>query len=174
MSEYGISEAQFKNAKSTISKSYKARCRQGWAAAPRVMARGALRADQLDIVAENLDRALSERLSPSDLDAVTGYFWNTMTELNEPTVEGPLANVAIGYVAGCVMYAALDLAGLSHGNLGRVAEAVELSPAGLTNRLKNIQSQVTAGQLPEARSMFTLDGADEDSGPSPSKEGAEE
>jgi hypothetical protein len=97
-----------------------------------------------------------------------------MTELNEPTVEGPLANVAIGYVAGCVMYAALDLAGLSHGNLGRVAEAVELSPAGLTNRLKNIQSQVTAGQLPEARSMFTLDGADEDSGPSPSKEGAEE
>lgn len=174
MAEYGISEVQFKNAKSTISKSYKARCRQGWAAAPRVMARGALRADQLDIAAENLDRALSERLSPSDLDAVTGYFWNTMTELNEPTVEGPLANVAIGYVAGCVMYAALDLAGLSHGNLGRVAEAVELSPAGLTNRLKNIQSQVTAGQLPEARSMFTLDGADEDSGPSPSKEGAEE
>lgn len=174
MAEYGISESQFKNAKSTISKSYKARCRRGWAAIPRVMARGALRADQLDIVAENLDRALSQRLAPSELEAVAELFWNTMTDLNEPTAEGPLANVAMGYVAGCAMYAALDLVGLSHGNLGRVAEAVELSPAGLTNRLKSIQAEVNAGQLPEARRMFVLDEVDGDSGPSGAEERAEE
>ena len=138
------------------------------------MARGALRADQLDIVAENLDRALSQRLAPSELEAVAELFWNTMTDLNEPTAEGPLANVAMGYVAGCAMYAALDLVGLSHGNLGRVAEAVELSPAGLTNRLKSIQAEVNAGQLPEARRMFVLDEVDGDSGPSGAEERAEE
>ena len=97
-----------------------------------------------------------------------------MTDLNEPTAEGPLANVAMGYVAGCAMYAALDLVGLSHGNLGRVAEAVELSPAGLTNRLKSIQAEVNAGQLPEARRMFVLDEVDGDSGPSGAEERAEE
>jgi hypothetical protein len=51
---------------------------------------------------------------------------------------------------------------------------VELSPAGLTNRLKSIQAEVKAGRLPEARRMFTLDEVDDGSGPSGAGERAEE
>ncbi len=155
MAQYNITEQQFNNAKSTIMKSYKARCRQGWAAMPNVITRAALRADKLDIAAENLDRALAEKLSEEDLGVVNTVFWNIMTDLQEPTAEGPLANVAIPFIAGCAMYATLCLVGLNHGNLGRVAEAVGLSPAGLTNRLKDIQQKVATGQLPGARQMFS-------------------
>ena len=155
MAQYGISEAQFKNAKTTISKSYKARCSQGWATAPKIITRGALRADKLDIAAENLDAVLSQQFAEEDLELVNAMFWDIMTDLEEPTAEGPLANVAVGYVAGCVMYATLCLAGLNHGNLGRVAGAVGLSPAGLTNRLSDIEKRVFTGKLPEGSRMFS-------------------
>ena len=155
MAQYNITEQQFKNAKSTIMKSYKARLRQKWVAAPKGITRAALRADKLDIAAENLDRALAEKLNEEELKLVNAVFWNIMNDLEEPTAEGPLTNVAIPFIAGCAMYAALCLIGLNHGNLGRVAGAVGLSPAGLTNRLKDIEHKVATGQLPEARQMFS-------------------
>ena len=160
MEQYGISNKQFRNAKQTISKSYKARCRMGWAVIPDVMERSALRADKFDIAAENLIGTLAPHFDENELKSIHHIFWNLMTDLDEPSADGPMANLAIGYLSGCVMFSALAILGMEKHQLGRVAGAVGLSPAGLSNRLKDLEIKFKEGLLPEAQHMFSADSLD--------------
>ena len=157
MEQYGISKKQFRNAMQTISKSYKARCRMGWAAIPNVMERSALRADKLDIAAENLMGALAPHFSENETKLIQHIFWDLMTDLEEPSINGPMANLSIGFLSGCVMYSTLNILGMEKHQLGRIAGAVGLSPAGLANRLKDLEIKFEKGHFPEGKKMFTSD-----------------
>jgi hypothetical protein len=154
MERYEISKKQFRNAMQTISKSYKARCRMGWAAIPDVMERSALRADKLDIAAENLVIALAPHFDENEMKSIQHIFWGLMTDLMEPSIDGPMANLSVGFLSGCVMHSSLNLLGLEKHHLGRIASAVGLSPAGLSNRLKDLENKFKKGHFPEAHFMF--------------------
>ena len=157
MEQYEISTKQVRNAMQTISKSYKARCRMGWAVIPDVMERSSLRADKLDIAAENLVVALAPHFDDDDMKSIQQIFWDLMTEIKEPSVDGPMANLSIGFLSGCVMYSTLNLLGMEKHQLGRIAGAVGLSPAGLSNRLKDLELKFKKGRFPEAHFMFASD-----------------
>ena len=175
MEQYGITEAQFKNAKSTIAKHYKARVRQGWSAPPAVLHRAALRADQLDMAVDNLIKALSPRLTEEKLDRVLDVFWKMLTEIGEPSPAAVTGNVPVNMVAACVMYAALDSLGLAHQNLACIARAVSLSGAGVKSRLQVIKDLVERGEFDKASILFKKESSvDEDASDEAAEEGAEE
>ena len=153
--KYGISKEQFVNAKKTISNHYKARVSMGWAMAPQNIRLVANRADALDIAVDNLVDAVSTRLDDDDLDSTMKIFWDALSELKEPHVDGPVANVPMDMVAASVFFAALRQLGLHRGLLNCVAGAVDLSGAGVKSRLENLQAMFEAGALPEAASLFT-------------------
>ena len=160
MKQYGISKEQLTNAKRTIMDHWKARISQGWAMAPgRVKLVGA-RIDQLDIVVENLVTALTGRLDAAELDMVLAAFWEVLTALDEPSIDGPVANMAIGMVAACAMYAVLERFNLHERNLNCVAKAVGLSGAGVKSRIAEMKQRYDNAELPQAKEMFKA--ADED------------
>jgi hypothetical protein len=163
--QYGITKEQFVNAKKTISNHYKARVSMGWAMAPRSIRLVAKRADALDNASTNLVDAVSSRLDDDDLDNVMEIFWNALSDLKEPTVDGPVANVPMDMVAASVFYAALRQLGLHRGLLNCVAGAVDLSGAGVKSRLENFQAMHEAGALPEAAALFTDIENDSEHGP---------
>jgi hypothetical protein len=163
--QYGITKEQFVNAKKTISNHYKARVSMGWAMAPRSIRLVAKRADALDNASTNLVDAVSSRLDDDDLDNAMEIFWNALSDLKEPTVDGPVANVPMDMVAASVFYAALRQLGLHRGLLNCVAGAVDLSGAGVKSRLENFQAMHEAGALPEAAALFTDIENDSEHGP---------
>lgn len=174
MERYNITEAQFKNAKATIAKHYKARVRQGWSQPPAVLHRAALRADQLDIAVENLIQALSPRFTDEKMDAVMEVFWNMLTLIGEPSPEATTSNVPINMIAACVMYAALDSLGLAHQNLACIARAVSLSGAGVKSRLQVIKDLVESGVFAEGAILFKKDSNATEAAEEGSEEGTEE
>jgi len=175
MDRYGITEAQFKNAKATISKHYKARVRQEWAQPPAVLHRAALRADQLDMAVDNLIVALSSRFSSAEMDAIMETFWGMLTGIGEPSLEAHTGNVPVNMVAACVMFAALDSLGVSHQNLACIARAVSLSGAGVKSRLQVIKDAVEAGLFAEGVILFEKkSGSEEDASEEGAEEGVEE
>lgn len=175
MERYNITEAQFKNAKATIAKHYKARVRQGWSSPPALLHRAALRADQLDMAVENLIQALSTRLSDERMDAVLDVFWNMLTHIGEPSPDAVTSNVPVNMIAACVMFAALDSLGLAHQNLACIARAVSLSGAGVKSRLQVIKDLVESGLFAKGSILFkNKSGTDEDAAEEVQEEGAEE
>lgn len=163
--QYGITKEQFVNAKKTISNHYKARVSMGWAMAPRSIRLVAKRADALDNATTNLVDAVSSRLDDDDLDNAMEIFWTALSDLKEPSVDGPVANVPMDMVAASVFYAALRQLGLHRGLLNCVAGAVDLSGAGVKSRLENFQAMHEAGALPEAAALFTDIENDSEHGP---------
>jgi len=163
--KYGISKEQLINAKKTISNHFKARVSMGWAMAPQSIQLVANRADALDSAVENIVDAFNQRLDDDDLDNALNIFWNVLSELKEPHVDGPVANVPINMVAACVFYGALKQLGFHRGNLNRLAGAVALSGAGVKSRLEHFRNMVEAGRLPGAEALFSSsdDGAEESS-----------
>lgn len=163
MKEYGITKEQLNNAKRTILDHWKARISQGWAMPPGRVKLVVARIDGLDIAVENLVGALADRLSEADLDKVMKAFWDVLTSLDEPSVDGPVANMAIGMVAACVMYAVLERFNLHERNLNCIAKAVGLSGAGVKSRIAEMKQRYESGQLPKAKEMFkSADEGDDD------------
>ena len=163
MKQYGISKEQLNNAKRTILDHWKARISQGWAMPPGRVKLVVARIDGLDIAVENLVGALADRLSEADLDKVMKAFWDVLTSLDEPSVDGPVANMAIGMVAACVMYAVLERFNLHERNLNCIAKAVGLSGAGVKSRIAEMKQRYESGQLPKAKEMFkSADEGDDD------------
>lgn len=154
MKQYGITKEQLNNAKRTILDHWKARISQGWAMPPGRVKLVVARIDGLDIAVENLVGALADRLSEADLDKVMKAFWDVLTSLDEPSVDGPVANMAIGMVAACVMYAVLERFNLHERNLNCIAKAVGLSGAGVKSRIAEMKQRYESGQLPKAKEMF--------------------
>jgi hypothetical protein len=154
MEEYGISKAQFTYAKRTIMDHWKARISQGWAPAPHNLKLAAARADQLDIAVGNLVNALEKRFATGQMDVIMDAFWEGLTALDEPSLDGPLANVPINMVAACVVYTVLERFGLHNGNLSCVAAAVGLSGAGVKSRLQEMRRLHEAGELPGGDELF--------------------
>ena len=121
------------------------------------------RIDGLDIAVENLVGALADRLSGTELDNVMKAFWDALTALDEPSVDGPVANMAIGMVAACVMYTVLERFNLHERNLNCIAKAVGLSGAGVKSRIAEMKQRYESGQLPKAKEMFkSADEGDDD------------
>ena len=163
MKQYGISKEQLNNAKRTILDHWKARISQGWAMPPGRVKLVVARIDGLDIAVENLVGALADRLSEADLDKVMKAFWDVLTSLDEPSVDGPVANMAIGMVAACVMYTVLERFNLHERNLNCIAKAVGLSGAGVKSRIAEMKQRYESGQLPKAKEMFkSADEGDDD------------
>jgi len=172
--KYGISKEQLTNAKKTISNHFKARVSMGWAMAPQSIRLVAKRADALDSAVENMVDAFNQRLDDDDLDNALDIFWNVLSELKEPSVDGPVANVPIDMVAACVFYGALKLLGLHRGNLNALAGSIALSGAGVKSRLENFQTMFEAGALPEAEPLFSSSDDGSEEGSSAEEESAED
>ncbi len=172
--KYGISKEQLTNAKKTISNHFKARVSMGWAMAPQSIRLVAKRADALDSAIENMVDTFNQRLDDDDLDNVLDIFWNVLSELKEPSVDGPVANVPIDMVAACVFYGALKLLGLHRGNLNALAGSIALSGAGVKSRLENFQTMFEAGALPEAEPLFSSSDDGSEEGSSAEEESAED
>ena len=166
MDTYGITAKQLKNAKKTIMQHYQERVRQGWAAPPQQLSLAAAREDELDKVAENLSDGLSKRFDDDDLGAIMDAFFTVMSNLGEPSVDAPTANVPISMVAGCVMYNLLRQLGLQNGNLSTVAKAVQRSGAGIKSRLEEMRARYENGDFPKGAELFsdTVDEAVENDG----------
>ena len=166
MDTYGITAKQLKNAKKTIMQHYQERVRQGWAAPPQQLSLAAAREDELDKVAENLSDGLSKRFDDDDLGAIMDAFFTVMSNLGEPSVDAPTANVPISMVAGCVMYNLLRQLGLQNGNLSTVAKAVQRSGAGIKSRLEEMRERYENGDFPKGAELFsdTVDEAVESDG----------
>jgi len=163
MKQYGINKEQLNNAKRTILDHWKARISQGWAMPPGRVKLVVARIDGLDIAVENLVGALADRLSGTELDNVMKAFWDALTALDEPSVDGPVANMAIGMVAACVMYTVLERFNLHERNLNCIAKAVGLSGAGVKSRIAEMKQRYESGQLPKAKEMFkSADEGDDD------------
>jgi len=163
MKQYGINKEQLNNAKRTILDHWKARISQGWAMPPGRVKLVVARIDGLDIAVENLVGALADRLSGTELDNVMKAFWDALTALDEPSVDGPVANMAIGMVAACVMYTVLERFNLHERNLNCIAKAVGLSGAGIKSRIAEMKQRYESGQLPKAKEMFkSADEGDDD------------
>jgi len=156
MEQYGISRAQIMNALKVIRAHYKARVGQGWAPEPRVMSLAASREADMDIALDNIVAVLEARLTTEQLDAVFKRFWGIMNAINEPSVDGPLANVAISIIVVCIIYAILQQLNLHVGNLNAIADAVGLgrSGAGVKNRIKTMKGLFEEGGLPEIADLF--------------------
>ena len=155
MDTYGITAKQLKNAKKAIMQHYQERVRQGWAAPPQQLSAAAAREDELDKVAENLSDGLSKRFDDDDLGAIMDAFFSVMSNLGEPSVDAPTANVPISMVAGCVMYNLLRQLGLQNGNLSAVAKAVQRSGAGIKSRLEELRERYENGDFPEGAELFS-------------------
>ncbi|MFZ8905759.1 MAG: hypothetical protein ACO2Y2_00200 [Poseidonia sp.] len=155
MDTYGITAKQLKNAKKAIMQHYQERVRQGWAAPPQQLSAAAAREDELDKVAENLNDALGQRFCDEELSAIMNAFFDAMSNLGEPSVDAPTANVPISMVAGCVMYNLLRQLGLQNGNLSAVAKAVQRSGAGIKSRLEELQERYESGDFPAGAELFS-------------------
>ena len=120
----------------------------------------------MDKVAENLSGGLSKRFDDDDLGAIMDAFFTVMSNLGEPSVDAPTANVPISMVAGCVMYNLLRQLGLQNGNLSAVAKAVQRSGAGIKSRLEEMRERYENGDFPEGVELFsdTVDEAVESDG----------
>ncbi len=154
MDRYGITQRQLMNARKTITKHYQARVALGWAARPNQLSQAAGREDELDKVTDNIADALAGRMDEKDLAEALQAFPEAMTELGEPSVDAPTANVAISMVAGCVMYNILQNMGLSQGNLSTLANAVGRSGAGIKSRLEELRTRYDSGAFPEGSVLF--------------------
>jgi len=155
MDTYGITAKQLRNAKKTIMQHYRERVRQGWAAPPQQLSAAAAREDELDKVTENLSDGLSKRFDDDDLGAIMDAFFTVMSNLGEPSVDAPTANVPISMVAGCVMYNLLRQLGLQNGNLSTVAKAVQRSGAGIKSRLEEMRERYENGDFPKGAELFS-------------------
>ncbi|MEL0182279.1 MAG: hypothetical protein VW872_04350, partial [Candidatus Poseidoniales archaeon] len=166
MDTYGITAKQLRNAKKTIMQHYQERVRQGWAAPPQQLSAAAAREDELDKVTENLSDGLSKRFDDDDLGVIMDAFFTVMSNLGEPSVDAPTANVPISMVAGCVMYNLLRQLGLQNGNLSTVAKAVQRSGAGIKSRLEEMRERYENGDFPGGAELFseTVDEAVESDG----------
>jgi hypothetical protein len=82
--------------------------------------------------------------------------------LDEPRVDGPMANVPVAMVTACVVYAVLQRLNLHDGNLNRVAKSVGLTGAGVKNRLGIIKETYDLGQLDGAEELFKAEPSDEE------------
>ncbi len=154
MDQYGISKAQLTAAKNTIAKHYKARVSMGWALAPRTVMLEANRSSDFDAALENIDDALAGRLTVAELEAVFEAFKGAMNALEEPSMDGPLANVSIQMVTACVLYEVMSQLGLNEGHLNAIANAVGLSGAGVKSRLLNMKEQHDKGLLKGGYAVF--------------------
>ena len=103
-------------------------------------------------------------------------FFEAMSEIGEPSVDAPTANVAVGMVAGCVMYRVLQRMGLADGKLNCVADAVSCSGAGLKSRIDLFKELYEKGEFPGAEALFavSLDEAKEGSSNEEAEEEGEE
>ncbi|MGB1765828.1 MAG: hypothetical protein ACPHJE_00445 [Poseidonia sp.] len=176
MAAYGITQKQLVNAKKIISQHYKARVRMKWAPVPHQLHIAAAREDDLDKAATNLSDALAARLPAEVVDEVMNEFFEAMSEIGEPSVDAPTANVAVGMVAGCVMYRVLQRMGLADGKLNCVADAVSCSGAGLKSRIDLFKELYEKGEFPGAEALFavSLDEAKEGSSNEEAEEEGEE
>ena len=156
MDQYGISKAQLTAAKNTIAKHYKARVSMGWALAPRTVMLAANRSSDFEAALENLDDALTGRLTIDELEMVFDAFKDAMNALEEPSMDGPMANVSIQMVAACVLYEVMSQLGLNEGHLNAIANAVGLSGAGVKNRLQNMKELHDEGLLKGGDAVFKV------------------
>ena len=154
MNRYGITKAQLSNAKKTILDHYRARVSQGWALPPGRILVAANRAGDLDIATENLVDVLVSRLKPAEVEVVLARYWDALTALNEPSIDGPVANVPIKMIAACVLYEIMRQLGLHESHLSAIAKALGLSGAGVKNRLEEMEKRYDRGELEEAKSLF--------------------
>jgi hypothetical protein len=162
MDQYGITKAQLNNAKSTISDHYKERISQGWALPPARIHVAANRADALDMALDNIFTAVGARLSNKQVGRLLELVDNALSDLDEPRVDGPMANVPVAMVTACVVYAVLQRLNLHDGNLNRVAKSVGLTGAGVKNRLGIIKETYDLGQLDGAEELFKAEPSDEE------------
>ncbi len=174
MDQYGISKAQLNNAKKTIADHYKARISQGWALPPARIRVAANRADGLDIALDNIFAAVGDRLSNKQFGRVLELVTKALEDLDEPRVDGPVANVPIAMVTACVVYAILQRLNLHDGNLNCVAKAVGLTGAGVKNRLAIIKEAHDLGHLPQAAELFKAETDDNDKTADETEDSAEE
>lgn len=154
METYGITQKQLVNAMKIIRQNYQARIRMKWAPMPNKLHAAAAREDEMDKAVINLEDALAARLSENDLDAVMEAFFNAMSDIGEPNVDAPTANVAIPMVSACVLYKVLQQMGLGKGNLNAVAKAVQRTGAGLKSRLEIMEELYEKGRFPGAEALF--------------------
>ena len=103
-------------------------------------------------------------------------FFEAMSEIDELGVDAPTANVAVGMVAGCVMYRVLQRMGLADGKPNCVADAVSCSRAGLKSRIEIFEEMYEKGEFPGAEALFSvsLDEAKEGSSSEETEEEGEE
>ena len=154
MEMYGITQKQLVNAKKIIRQHYLARIRMGWAPKPDRLHAAAGREDDMDKAVSNLEDALAMRLEKEDLEAAMEAFFKSMSEIGEPNVDAPTANVPISMVSGCVLYSVLQRMGLASGNLNTIAEAVGCTGAGLKSRLAIMKALYEEGRFPGAEDLF--------------------
>lgn len=159
LNQNGLTQTQFKNAKSTISQHYKARCRNRFSPLPRTTQFEAviagIRADKLEIHSENLFGTLENRLSEREMLALNIVYWEMLTRIEEPSIDAHTSNMAESMLCSSVMLAALTSLGLEHQNLAALGRAVgDRSGAGIKSCLRNLQNAVNEGLYPQGKALF--------------------
>ena len=166
LEQHGLTQAQFMNAKSTIAKHYKARCRRGFSPVPHTAQYEAvvsgLREDRLDIHLENLSDALQTRLSARELEALDSVYSKMMSDIGEPAIDAYTSNMAESMLCSSVMLAALTSLGLDHQNLAALGRAVgDRSGAGIKSCLRQLKQDVEGGLFPQGRALFMKQSVDD-------------
>ena len=106
----------------------------------------------MNVIQKKVEKELKS--GASDLEAAMEAFFKSMSEIGEPNVDAPTANVPISMVSGCVLYSVLQRMGLASGNLNSIAEAVGCTGAGLKSRLAIMKALYEEGRFPGAEDLF--------------------
>ena len=166
LQQHGLTQTQFRNAKSTIVKHYKARCRNGFSPTPysaqyKAVIAG-IREDKLEVHLENLFEALDHRLTKKEMEALSRVFKDMISDIGEPSIDAYTSNMAESMLCSSVMLAALSSLGLDHQNLATIGRAVgDRSGAGIKSCLRQLKQDVEKGLFPQGKALFAKHSVDE-------------
>lgn len=154
--QHGLTVAQIRKVKSIISKHYKARCRHGFSWPPSSPTDVEAKRQDLAIChVHNMLDELSSALTEEQLEQVNLRYWQTLTEIGEPSVDGFTQDRDISLVCGAVMLATLQRFELDQGTHSAIARGVgDRSSLAIVNLLASLRESTLTGDFPSGRSLL--------------------
>ena len=154
--QHGLTTAQIRKVKIIISKQYKARCRHDFSRPPSSPTDVEAKRQDLAIChTHNMLDELSSFLTEVQLELVNRRYWETLTEIGEPSVDGFTQGSDISIVCGAVMLATLQQHGLEQGKLSAIARgAGGRSHIAIVNLLDHLRASTKKGVFPSGRILM--------------------
>ncbi|MEL0312473.1 MAG: TFIIB-type zinc ribbon-containing protein [Candidatus Poseidoniales archaeon] len=154
--QHGLTNAQVRKVKIIISKQYKARCRHGFSHPPSSPTDvEAKRQDMAICHTHNMLDELSSFFTEAQLEEVNRRYWDALTEIGEPSVDGFTQGRDISLVCGTVMFATLQRLDLHQGKRSAIARGVgHRSSIAIVNLLEHLRASTKKGVFPSGRVLL--------------------